>query len=139
MLNAYGGTAYAIFTTYRYFWASQESLVQINDVVFALHAWLMTVITLSQMVVYRNTLDHGKFTFHFYVASYIALTFGVAVGWYLTGSFIDGYSFTPLLEYVSYIKLGCSTIKWLPQIYLNYTRKSTVGWSIGNILLVITR
>ncbi|KAI8321207.1 PQ-loop-domain-containing protein [Martensiomyces pterosporus] len=37
-----------------------------------------------------------------------------------------------------YYKLGCSMIKYMPQAWLNYTRKSTVGWSIHNILLDFT-
>ena len=31
-----------------------------------------------------------------------------------------------------------STVKYMPQAYLNYKRKSTVGWSIVNILLDFT-
>ena len=29
-------------------------------------------------------------------------------------------------------------IKYIPQVYVNYRRKSTVGWSIGQILLDFT-
>jgi cystinosin len=39
---------------------------------------------------------------------------------------------------LSYIKLGISFIKYCPQVYLNYTSQSTVGWSIHNILLDFT-
>ncbi len=31
-----------------------------------------------------------------------------------------------------------SLFKYIPQVYLNYTLKSTVGWSIINVLLDIT-
>lgn len=41
-----------------------------------------------------------------------------------------------LLYYLSYIKLTISLIKYMPQALLNFKRKSTVGWSIHNILLV---
>jgi len=34
-----------------------------------------------------------------------------------------------------YVKLVCSVVKYIPQAYLNYKRKSTVGWSITQILL----
>ena len=33
------------------------------------------------------------------------------------------------IEYLSYIKLAITFIKYVPQVYLNYKRKSTVGWS----------
>ncbi|KAH8025677.1 hypothetical protein HPB51_010761 [Rhipicephalus microplus] len=42
------------------------------------------------------------------------------------------------LYYFSYCKLVITLTKYLPQAYLNYVRKSTIGWSIGNILLDFT-
>lgn len=38
----------------------------------------------------------------------------------------------------SYVKLGVSILKYIPQAYYNFKRKSTEGWSIGNILLDFT-
>ncbi len=35
----------------------------------------------------------------------------------------------------SYIKLLITLVKYVPQAWLNYRRKSTDGWSIGNVLL----
>jgi len=35
-----------------------------------------------------------------------------------------------ILYTFSYIKLGCSFIKYIPQLRLNYQRKSTIGWSV---------
>ncbi|CAG7950441.1 unnamed protein product [Penicillium nalgiovense] len=35
----------------------------------------------------------------------------------------------------SYIKLLITIVKYMPQVALNYKRQSTVGWSIGTILL----
>ena len=42
------------------------------------------------------------------------------------------------LYYCSYVKLGITLIKYIPQAFMNFRRKSTVGWSIGNILLDFT-
>lgn len=39
---------------------------------------------------------------------------------------------------LQWIKLAVSCIKYTPQAYLNFRRKSTVGWSIENILLDLT-
>lgn len=39
------------------------------------------------------------------------------------------------ITYLSYVKMFISLCKYLPQAILNYKRKSTVGWSIGNIIL----
>lgn len=42
------------------------------------------------------------------------------------------------VEFLGYIKLSISLIKYIPQAYLNYQRQSTIGWSITNILLDLT-
>lgn len=42
------------------------------------------------------------------------------------------------LNTCGYIKLAITLIKYVPQAVMNYRRKSTVGWSIGNILLDFT-
>jgi cystinosin len=34
-----------------------------------------------------------------------------------------------------YAKAAITFVKYLPQVYLNYKRKSTVGWSLANVLL----
>ncbi|KAF4322140.1 hypothetical protein BBO99_00002801 [Phytophthora kernoviae] len=41
------------------------------------------------------------------------------------------------LYLLSYVKLMTTLVKCLPQIVLNYQRKSTVGWTIWNVLLDI--
>jgi LCT (Lysosomal Cystine Transporter) family transporter len=40
-----------------------------------------------------------------------------------------------MLTGLSLIKLAISTVKYIPQAHMNYTRQSTEGWSIGNVLL----
>lgn len=42
------------------------------------------------------------------------------------------------INYLSYVKFAVTLSKYFPQAILNYRRKSTVGWSIGNILLDFT-
>lgn len=39
---------------------------------------------------------------------------------------------------MGYFKLAISNLKYLPQLYWNYKRKSTKGWSIFNILMDFT-
>lgn len=39
---------------------------------------------------------------------------------------------------MGYFKLSISFLKYLPQLYWNYQRKSTKGWSIANIILDLT-
>ncbi|TRZ01413.1 hypothetical protein DNTS_015151 [Danionella cerebrum] len=47
-------------------------------------------------------------------------------------------SWLDYLYYFSYIKLGVTLVKYIPQAHMNYRRKSTEGWSIGNVLLDFT-
>src|SRR5690606_8007793 len=42
------------------------------------------------------------------------------------------------LYFLSYVKMAITLIKYVPQAVLNYTRKSTVGWNIWNVLLDFT-
>lgn len=68
-------------------------------------------------------------------AFFIALTsIGVAVGTVVAA--FKGLLWLDLLYYLSYLKLVISFWKFVPQAWLNYKRKSTIGWSIHNILLV---
>jgi cystinosin len=39
---------------------------------------------------------------------------------------------------MGYFKIAITTLKYLPQMYWNYKRKTTLGWSIFNILMDIT-
>merc|ERR1712198_562180 len=50
----------------------------------------------------------------------------------------DAIDWLEFLTWASYVKLGITLIKYVPQAYMNFRRKSTVGWSIGNILLDFT-
>jgi cystinosin len=40
--------------------------------------------------------------------------------------------------FLGYLKVVVTLTKYMPQVYLNYSRKSTVGWSIENVLLDFT-
>ncbi|KAI6196726.1 hypothetical protein M3Y94_01143100 [Aphelenchoides besseyi] len=42
------------------------------------------------------------------------------------------------ITYLSYVKMAVSLSKYSPQAIMNFRRKSTVGWSIGNVLLDFT-
>lgn len=45
---------------------------------------------------------------------------------------------TGVISIMGYMKLSISFLKYLPQFYWNYKRKSTEGWSIFNIILDLT-
>jgi hypothetical protein len=56
---------------------------------------------------------------------------------YLAGKLPTSHDFNGVL-WLGYIKLVITVVKYVPQAIMNYRRKSTVGWSIGNIFLDFT-
>lgn len=52
---------------------------------------------------------------------------------------ISGPLTTPFQVYaIGYVKLFVTLVKYMPQVWMNYQRRSTDGWSIGPILLDIS-
>ncbi|MDP2439253.1 MAG: PQ-loop domain-containing transporter [archaeon] len=54
-----------------------------------------------------------------------------------TGS-LDSFSVLQYVTFCSYVKLGVTFVKYVPQAWFNFVRKSTVGWAIWNVLLDLT-
>ncbi|KAL5017208.1 hypothetical protein ScPMuIL_006797 [Solemya velum] len=107
--------------------------VQLNDVIFTLHAVFITVVTILQCLIYeRGGQKMSKISSVLVAAAWLFafIALFVAVGKKIT--------WLTYLYYFSYIKLGVTLIKYVPQAYMNYKRKSTEGWSIGNVLLDFT-
>ncbi|XP_046422076.1 cystinosin homolog isoform X2 [Neodiprion virginianus] len=107
--------------------------VKVNDVVFALHAVFATTVTILQCFIYERGTQrvsimarviHGIFTIFILVSIILAG--------------IDTIKWLDFLYYCSYVKLAITLIKYVPQAFYNYKRKSTIGWSIGNIFLDFT-
>ncbi|XP_041474918.1 cystinosin-like isoform X2 [Lytechinus variegatus] len=110
--------------------------VLLNDVIFTLHAVFITSVTIFQCLIYERGNQKVSLISRIILAgswlfALITLIITAASG----GSVITWLEF---IYYFSYIKLGVTLIKYIPQAYMNYTRQSTEGWSIGNILLDFT-
>ncbi|XP_014258389.1 cystinosin homolog isoform X2 [Cimex lectularius] len=107
--------------------------VQLNDIFFSLHAALLTVFTIFQCFIYeRGEQAVSK------VAKGIICLFAVVLGVAIILSWTASISWLQFLNVCGYIKLTITLIKYIPQAYMNFRRKSTVGWSIGNVLLDFT-
>jgi len=107
--------------------------VQINDIVFALHATVATAVTIGQCFFYERGNQRVSWT-----ARGILSVFAVFVFISLILASTDVIKWLDFLTYCSYVKLTITLIKYVPQAFMNYRRKSTEGWSIGNILLDFT-
>uniref|UniRef100_H2YA02 Cystinosin n=1 Tax=Ciona savignyi TaxID=51511 RepID=H2YA02_CIOSA len=108
--------------------------VQANDVFFTIHAVVLTAIIIIQCIIYEVCR---------FKRNKIVLTLlqrgGQRVS--IIATVLLSITWITWLEYLmvfSYVKLGVTLIKYIPQAYMNFRRKSTEGWSIGNVLLDFT-
>lgn len=123
--------------------SSTSPAVELNDVFFGLHAIFATLVSIVQCCIYpRDPSQHisrgGGVWLSVLIVSVIAYALAVALGpnggsAAETGSGARGW--LAFFTFVSYVKLAISLTKYAPQVYLNYTSKSTVGWSIHNVML----
>lgn len=140
-LNIMGFTMYSLFNCGLYFSKAIQSEyfnrhprglnpVQLNDVFFSLHAAFATLITIAQCFMYEKEDQRVSTAGRSILAVFSAVVIITAsLGAASVIAWLD------FLYYCSYIKLCITLIKYVPQAYMNYKRKSTVGWSIGNIFL----
>ena len=104
--------------------------VELNDVVFSVHATLAASITLTQCVL----LDRAGQKMSPPCQLSLILTAVLVVVVVSLASF--GYmTWLGCLYVLSYVKLAITLVKYIPQAFMNFRNKSTKGWSIGNILL----
>ncbi|PON44053.1 Lysosomal cystine transporter [Parasponia andersonii] len=103
--------------------------VAANDVAFSTHAVILTAITLLQIAIY----ERGGQT-----VSKISLG-TVSVVWLAAGVCffiaLPNHSWLWLIGVFNSIQVFMTLIKYIPQAFMNFNRKSTDGFSIGNILL----
>ncbi|EPQ27581.1 uncharacterized protein PFL1_04719 [Pseudozyma flocculosa PF-1] len=144
---------------YRHRWGT-DNVVQWNDAVFATHAALVSALTAWQWWRYRTPPslpptprsrpssryeaiqaeevqqearhDGERISTPASLLLVAALSTLIATLGLLNLDTISALAFADTL---AYIKLTVTLVKYLPQVVLNYTRKSTRGFSIENVLL----
>ncbi|CAH0478425.1 unnamed protein product [Peronospora belbahrii] len=149
VLNMLGFTCYSIFNVAFYYSESVQqqymrrhnghrNAVELNDVFFSLHATVLVAVSIFQCTIYpRGGQTVSKPTILWTGGTLVAAVFfalAVAVSGNNEDSAINTLN---LLYLLSYVKLVTTLVKCLPQIVLNYQRKSTIGWTIWNVLLDI--
>ena len=103
--------------------------VRLNDVVFGFHGLIITLVILLQILIYSKG---------FRVSYTACILFFLLLLTSLISVILASLSFTTWLNclYVlSYIKLIVSFTKYMPQVWINYKTKSTVGVNIETIWL----
>ncbi|KAI3922721.1 hypothetical protein MKW98_006852 [Papaver atlanticum] len=103
--------------------------VAANDVAFSTHAVILTAFTLYQVYIYdRGTQKISRTCLAISSVVWVSAAVCVFMAW-------PSQSWLWLVTVFNSIQVFMTAIKYIPQAILNFTRKSTVGWSIGNILL----
>lgn len=143
-LNVVGFTLYSMFNVGLYAvrpiqeeYFSQHPTginpVKINDVFFSVHAVFACAVTIAQCFLYQRggqRVSKTCWVFLGGVAAFLAVSACLALGSVVT--------WLRFLYFCSYVKLAITLVKYVPQAFMNFRRKSTVGWSIGNVLLDFT-
>ncbi len=144
-MNLTGFLFYGIYNTYGYFISDEQTgKVDLNDIFFAYHALFATAVTITQICIYpkKDNRVHS-YTVVLLVSMWVfAAIYSTLILVYLY--LIQGTKTITVepslgeISFLGYFKLAISSLKYLPQLYWNYKRKSTAGWSIFNILMDLT-
>lgn len=103
-----------------------------NDVGFAVHASVATGYTILQCYIYQNNGNTVSPTAKVIIGTYLVI---IAIS--ASQAVFGAIHWLDFLYILSYIKLSTTLVKYFPQAYMNFKRKSTEGFSILNRLLDI--
>jgi cystinosin len=104
--------------------------IEINDVVFAVHALLMCLVTAGQVLYYPKGKQRVSM-----VTILITIALWIVMSLFTWLAVAHKFSWLSDIYIFSYVKLAITLIKYIPQAWSNFMRKSTEGWSIGQNLL----
>ncbi|CAI5530944.1 unnamed protein product [Closterium sp. Naga37s-1] len=137
-------TAYLIFNASMFFsplvqqqyhakYGAEELIpVSASDVAFSVHAVALTAFTVWQCMVYDRGGQRVSWTCK-------AISLGVWLFALLTSLHSSfHHDWLGLVTTFNYIQVVMTTIKYIPQAWFNWQRRSTVGWSISNVLMDLT-
>ncbi|XP_070051995.1 cystinosin homolog isoform X3 [Nicotiana tomentosiformis] len=103
--------------------------VAANDVAFSTHAVALTAFTLFQIAIYdRGNQKVPKTAIAIVTVSWLSVAVCIFVAF-------PKYSWLFLVSCFNTLQVVMTVIKYIPHAVMNFRRKSTIGFSIGNILL----
>ncbi|GBF94099.1 hypothetical protein Rsub_07086 [Raphidocelis subcapitata] len=113
--------------------------VELNDVVFAVHALLVTTLTVWQARAYPSGGQrvHLACVLGIAVVAKFAAAYALAIwaGWDVGARLAPWMEWVYWAYFLSYVKMGVTCVKYCPQAFMNCRRRSTEGWSLLTILL----
>ncbi|XP_058128762.1 cystinosin homolog [Anopheles ziemanni] len=101
-----------------------------NDVAYAVHAVFGNVVLIVQCYIYQSNGNVVSLPVKMFMTGCVVL---VAVFCALT--LAGQLHWLDFLYMLSYVKLSTNLVKYIPQVFMNYRRKSTEGFAISNRLL----
>jgi LCT (Lysosomal Cystine Transporter) family transporter len=117
-----------------YYYCFNVCLLKVHVYIYIyIDAVLLTGITIFQCFIYERGNQVVSWTARILFAIMMLI-----IGVFLFLTFADVTSWLLMMNCLGYIKLSISFFKYVPQAWLNYKRKMTIGWSIGQILLDLT-
>ncbi|KAL7903598.1 PQ loop repeat domain-containing protein [Trichoderma sp. SZMC 28014] len=153
-INVIGFAAYFVSNTAFYYsplvrsqYAARNNgltpTVAFNDIVFAAHALVLSLITASQYLfrpLWGFESSSGARPSRFISGIIAGCALGVLISCVIVWATPSGNPATDWCELdivyaAGYVKLLVTLVKFTPQILANYRNKSTRGWSIWQILL----
>lgn len=123
---------------------SPETTVRFNDFLFAAHGAILCIIIYSQFFprIWGFKVGARQKTSQAVLGMFWCCLLGILVVALLVlakgkdgGYDASGWAWVDVIYALGYVKLGTVVIKYIPQVWVNYKRKSTVGWSIYPMLL----
>ncbi|RZB46604.1 Cystinosin-like isoform E [Glycine soja] len=103
--------------------------VAANDVAFSTHSVIVHLIILSQIAMFeRGSQKFSKYA----IAIVVVVWFSAAICFFIA---LPSQSWLWLISIFNIIQVVMTLIKYFPQAFMNFLRKSTDGFSIGTILL----
>lgn len=106
--------------------------VQLNDVFFSIHATCATLVVICQCFIYERGTQKVSIGARVLMASFFVFLSVIGV---LVFFHVANLKWLDFLNNCSHVKLTITLVKYIPQAFMNFQRKSTSGWSIGNVLL----
>lgn len=130
-MNFVGFYFYLCYNIFGYFYdiADYHDQTHLEDVIFAAHAVLWVSIQLVQYSYYPK--GDNKINWYWLSFTVVVIIGTMSIGFGLGGE-------NSVFYWMGIGKVVITFVKYLPQVYLNWVRKSTFGWSISNILLDFT-
>jgi cystinosin len=108
--------------------------VQSNDVAFSIHALVLNMLLIAQILRYGGFKDQpvSRITL-LIVAAVLALSVG-----YIMCIYAFSWLWIDFLYFMASIKLVLTVLTYLPQLLLNFQRRSTDGWNVWNVIFDCT-